>query len=283
MRNQKGFTLIEIAIVMVIIGLLAGGGISLMKIFTERKARNDTLEYLKTVRMALISYADNYGHLPWADTDNDGQSNNGSAVGMLPYYTLQINPSDAYRRPLRYELSSNLGTSRASSCTALKAGLASRPFVVDADGAAAAFAVAAVLISAGPMDADGNANVFDGLNAGSHTGNNTTGNPNYLRHPPVSNFDDLAIYISGNELFGHLCEYLALAINNNSGSQIYVYEANQGSDVANVNSGNSAMVFVISGSRIEIRSGANGSGSLVSSTPPTPISLAGRGMTLTVP
>ncbi|HWR90943.1 MAG TPA: type II secretion system protein, partial [Desulfobacterales bacterium] len=45
--DQRGFTLIEIAVVMVIIGLLAGGGVSLMRMLTERKARNDALAYLK--------------------------------------------------------------------------------------------------------------------------------------------------------------------------------------------------------------------------------------------
>jgi hypothetical protein len=99
----------------------------------------------------------------------------------------------------------------------------------------------------------------------------------------VEDFDDLVIYISGNELYGHLCEYISIAVNNNSASQIYVYEVNQSSDIANVNSGDAAVVSAISGSRVEIRSAANGAGAIVSTTPPTPISLAGRGVTLTVP
>jgi prepilin-type N-terminal cleavage/methylation domain-containing protein len=41
--HEAGFTLIEIAIVMVIIGLLAGGGVSLMGMLSERKARNETV------------------------------------------------------------------------------------------------------------------------------------------------------------------------------------------------------------------------------------------------
>jgi len=40
---------------------------------------------------------------------------------------------------------------------------------------------------------------------------------------------------------------------------------------------------VLSGSRLELRSGSGGSGSLVASNPPTPIALAGRGVTITLP
>ena len=49
--------MLEIAIVMVIIGLLAGGGISLMGMLTQRKARNETIDYLKQAETALISFA----------------------------------------------------------------------------------------------------------------------------------------------------------------------------------------------------------------------------------
>jgi prepilin-type N-terminal cleavage/methylation domain-containing protein len=281
--NANGFTLLEIAIVMVIIGILAGGGVSLMGMLTERKARNATVDYLKQVRTALVSYAANNGRLPWADSDADGAENSGSATGTLPYLTLQIAPSDAYRRILQYEINANLATSRSATCSALRAGLAIRPQVVDADGAATAFSVAAVLVSAGPMDADSNGNVFDALTAGTHQGNNASGNPNYLRNPPVLSFDDLTAYIGGNELSAHVCEYLDMAVNNNSGSTVYIYDVNQSSDIASLANGNVNSYNIISGTRIEIRSAGGGGGSIVSSTPPTPIILAGQDATLNLP
>jgi prepilin-type N-terminal cleavage/methylation domain-containing protein len=281
--NPKGFTLLEIAIVMVIIGILTGGGISLMKMLTERKARNATVDYLQQVRTALISYAAGNGRLPWADSDNDGSENSSISSGTLPYLTLQLAPADAYKRTLRYEVNANLSVNRSASCSALKSGLSVRPMVVDADGATAAFNVAAVLVSAGPMDADSNGNVFDALAAGTHQGNNISGTPNYLRHPPVAAFDDLTTYIGGNELFTHLCEYLDLAVNNHSGATVYVYDVNQGNDIGSVPDGNSGAYRVISATRVELRSAAAGGGSVVASTPPTPIILAGRGATLDLP
>jgi prepilin-type N-terminal cleavage/methylation domain-containing protein len=282
-HNQQGFTLIEIAVVLVIIGLLAGGGVSLMRVLTERKARNEALSYLKDTQFALIGYAERTGRLPWADNNGDGTENSGVNNGTLPYYTLQVAPRDTYKRVLRYALNPNLGTSRSLSCSALRAGLTGAPLVVDADGATAPFPVAAIIVSAGPMDSDRDGNVFDRLAAGTHQGNNTDGQPNYLKHPPVVGFDDLVIYIGPNELYTYLCEYSSLAVNNNSASAVYVYETGQSTDLGSVPAGGSRSFNVLSSSSVELRSGPGGSGTIVSTTPPTPIALAGRGVTITLP
>jgi prepilin-type N-terminal cleavage/methylation domain-containing protein len=281
--DQGGFTLIEIAVVMVIIGLLAGGGVSLMRVLTERKARNEALAYLKETHASLSGFAERTGRLPYADSDNDGVENNGIAAGTLPYRTLQAAPTDPYKRPLRYALNPNLGTNRASSCSALRTGLAGAPQVVDADGAPPAFPIAAILISAGPMDADGDGNMFDDLAAGTHQGDNTDGTPNYLRHPPVAGFDDLAIYLGGNELYSGICEYLSLAVNNHSGSVVYVHDESQGSDLGSLAANSSSVYTVLSGSRLTLCGSSGGCATPAASNPPTPIALAGRGVTITLP
>ena len=282
--NQNGFTFIEIAIVMVIIGLLAGGGVSLMGMLTKRKARNETLDYLKQTKQAIVSYATIHGKLPWADTDGDGNANNGASSGTLPYLDLEVRPSDPYKRVLKYEINNNLGTDRPTSCNALKAGLSSGPRIVDADGSTSSFYVAAIIISPGPMDADSDGDVLDDVTSGPHQGDNTDGTPNYLRHPPTDTFDDLVTYIGGNELYGNLCEYLTLAVNNGpTQPTAYVRDINQGVDLGSVSGGDSAVYEILSGTRIEIRSGAGGGGATIASTPPTPISLSGNGFTITIP
>ena len=282
--NQTGFTFIEIAIVMVIIGLLAGGGVSLMGMLTKRKARNETLDYLKQTKQAIVSYANIHGKLPWADTDGDGNGNNGASSGTLPYLNLEVRPSDPYKRVLKYEINNNLGTDRPTSCNALKAGLSSGPRIIDADGTATPFYVAAILISSGPMDLDSDGDIFDAITSGTHQGDNTDGAPNYLRHPPTDTFDDLVIYIGGNELYGNLCEYLTLAVNNGPGEPTaYVRDINQGVDLGSISGGGSSLYEILSGTRIEIFSGAGGSGAPIASTPPTPISLSGNGFTITIP
>jgi prepilin-type N-terminal cleavage/methylation domain-containing protein len=283
--NHHGFTLIEIAIVMVIIGLLTGAGMSLMSMLTKRKARNETVDYLKEVKGALISYANIKGRLPWADTDGDGNENSGATSGDLPYSTLGVRPKDSYIRTLTYALNTNLGTDRGITCGALRTGLSGNPLVVDADGASTSFSIAAIIISAGPMDADSDGNVFDDIISGPYQGDNTDGNPNYIRHPPTDTFDDLVLYIGGNELYGEICEYLDLAVNNNSGSTVYVYNQSQGSDIGSIGSPGTGSFNIISGTEIRIcpTSGGCLPSSTVPSTPPTPITLAGKGCTITIP
>lgn len=278
--NANGFTLLEIAVVMVIIGILTGGGISLMRILTERKARNATADYLQQVRTALVGFAADNGRLPWADGNDDGTADTGTTRGTLPYLTLQLAPSDAYKRILNYEVNANLAVSRAGTCSALRASLAGRPRMVDADGSAAAFSVAAVLVSSGPMDADGNGNVFDDLTAGPFLGNNATGTPAYLRHPPVQDFDDLTAYIGGNELSAQVCDDLDLAVNNNSSATVRIFDASQGTYLGNIGPGGTAAYVIISATRIEVH---DMGGSIVTSTPPTPITLSGRGAQIDIP
>lgn len=281
--NSRGFTLIEIAIVMVIIGVLAGGGVSLMGMLTQRKARTETIEYLKQAQAALISFADINGRLPWADTSGDGAENAGSSSGNLPYQTLRLSPTDPYKRMLRYEFNANLATNLTASCSALRAGLSGGPNMVDADGAAASFPIAAILVSAGTMDADSDGNVFDDISTGTHQGDNRDGNPNYIRHPSVDDFDDLVVYLGENELYGKICEYLALAVNNTSGATVYVYNSTQAADLGTLNDGSSGVYEIMSRTQIEIRNASGGGGTIIASTPPSPIALAGQGCTINVP
>jgi prepilin-type N-terminal cleavage/methylation domain-containing protein len=280
LSNAQGFTLLEIAIVMVIIGILTGGGISLMRILTERKARNASADYLQQVRTALVGFAVDNGRLPWADGDGNGTADPGTTQGTLPYLTLQLAPSDAYKRTLNYEINTNLGANRSGTCAALRAGLAGRPQVVDADGSATAFSVAAVLVSAGPIDADSSGSVFDDLTTGTFLGNNATGTPAYLRHPPVQDFDDLTTYIGGNELSALACDYLDLAVNNNSTATVRVFDASQGVYLGNIGPGGTAPYVIISATRIEVH---DTSGNMVASTPSTPITLAGRSARIDIP
>ena len=135
------------------------------------------------------------------------------------------------------------------------------------------------------MDADSDGNVFDDINSGTHQGDNRDGAPNYLRYPPAGPFDDLVVYIGEHELYGHVCEYLTLAVNNNSASTIYIYDQTRGMDLGNITSGGAPASYeIMSGTRIEIWTGANGTGSIVTpTTPPTPIILAGKGSTINIP
>ncbi|MCJ7830293.1 MAG: type II secretion system GspH family protein [Desulfobacterales bacterium] len=285
-KNALGFTLIELAVVMVVIGLLAGGGVSLMGMLSQRKARGDALEYLKTARTAIVAHAERLGALPYADTNGDGSPDGTATLGTVPYVTLGLQPKDAWQRGLKYELNPGLAVDRSTSCAALKGGLGGNPQVADNDAGAGAgvFPVAAVIVSAGPTNADGAGDVFDQIIAGSVQGDNTDGRPNWLRHPPVNAFDDLALYLGGNELYGHICDYLIVAVNNASAATVYVYNRTQGADLGSVPAGGTGAYDILSGTRVEARTASGGGGVLVTpTTPPTPLTLAGQDFTVNIP
>lgn len=283
--NNKGFTLIEISVVLVVIGLLIGGAVPLMSVLSERKTRNETLDYMSEARAALISFAKINGRLPWAATQGgNGTSVASLSVGDLPFQTLGIRPTDAYGNRLRYAinnsgLNSNLGTDLPTSCSTLRGGLADAPLVVDS---AAAISVAAVLISAGPKDVNADGSVFDLINAGPFTGNNVTGNPNYIRSPPTDTFDDLVVYIDQLTLYGEMCGNPQVGVSNTTASNKYVHNSTTGTDIGVVAPGATASYGVISGCQIQIRTAAGGGGIVAISNPATPVIVAGSGTAINV-
>jgi len=288
LSNNKGFTLIEIAIVLVIVGLLAGGGLSLMTVLTERKTRNDTLDCMNEARAALINFAKANGRLPWADATGDGVSDAGQAIGSLPFQTLGIRPADSHGRPLKYALhnnafNNNLGTDLTTSCSTLRGGLTGAPLIVDSAGTPAAFPVAAVLISAGQGDLDGDGSVFDRVTAGIYQGNNTTGSPNYIRNPPTNTFDDLVVYIDQYTLYGEMCGNPQLAVRNSTAANIYIYDNTNHTDIGIIAPGATVSYGITSGSQMQIRNAAGGGGAILASTPAMPTFIAGSGIGVTVP
>ncbi len=280
--KEQGFTLIEIAIVMIIIGILLGGGMPLLRAITEQKKRNETISYMEEVKKSLISYVKIHGRLPWADVNNDGIEDRYSYYGFLPYVTLNISPVDAYSRHLKYEINKALGKDRFTTCNSLKQGLHGYPKVVDSDASPKPFTVAAVIVSAGRMDADNDNNVFDKITKGSFTGDNTDGRPNYIRYPPVNGFDDIVRYIGAYEIYADVCEFLSLAVNNRTANTIYIYNASTGNDIGILIAGKNGLYSILSGSKIEIRNMPHGRGHIVDSNPQTPIILSGTGATIYV-
>ena len=65
-RNQSGFTLIEIAIVLVIIGLLLGGVMKGQELINSAKVKNLASDF-KNVSLYIYSYQDKYHALPGDD------------------------------------------------------------------------------------------------------------------------------------------------------------------------------------------------------------------------
>lgn len=114
--RNSGFSLIELAVVLVIIGLLVGGGIAALDATLEQSSRTQQRKQLDVVRDALYGFAMSNGRLPCPDasTPRDGRENTTANSppfdcsvdeGALPGVTLGIDGMDAWGQPLRYRVS----------------------------------------------------------------------------------------------------------------------------------------------------------------------------------
>jgi prepilin-type N-terminal cleavage/methylation domain-containing protein len=274
--RQSGFTIVEMAIVMVIIGLLVGGGVKMITVLTQKKYRTENRHYLALVKESLLAYGQANGVLPWADVNNDGNSDAGQGRGMLPYLTLGIQPVDGYSRVAGYGVNVNLGSNHSSSCSSLKTGLTGFPRVVDTGAGGTAFSVAAVIISSGERDADGAGSVFDIASGG----NNVTGTPNYLVSTPTPTFDDMGTYIGGWELYSQMCARVPFTVENTTGSTAYVRDLDGGVDLGSVAAATTQTMRLSAGSRVEFRDGVNGSGNVLNSAPASPITVGNQAVSV---
>lgn len=107
--RQRGFSLIEIALVLVIVGLALGGIMSAIGPQLENKKISDTQKTLEETKEALIGYAIINKRLPGPATI----ASNGLAVacanevactGLIPWATLGVPKLDAWAKVIRYSV-----------------------------------------------------------------------------------------------------------------------------------------------------------------------------------
>lgn len=79
-KSQRGFTLVEIAIVLVIIGLLLGGVLKGQEMITSAKVRN-LADQGSAIKAAYFAFQDRYRAVP-GDYDNAANNINGVAAGV---------------------------------------------------------------------------------------------------------------------------------------------------------------------------------------------------------
>ena len=98
--DRCGFTIIEMAIVMIIIGLLIGFGMTLVKPLTERSKRIESKETVKAANESIIGYAASNDRIPtWPDNIPDGM--------IDEFCEVVSRRNDAVSRPLYYFLTPN--------------------------------------------------------------------------------------------------------------------------------------------------------------------------------
>lgn len=82
---KKGFTLVELAMVLIVVGLLMGGAFQMMKVMGEKARSTEAKQKLEATKEAIIGFAINNNRLP---TAGEFTAMNLVGAGNIPiYYT----------------------------------------------------------------------------------------------------------------------------------------------------------------------------------------------------
>jgi prepilin-type N-terminal cleavage/methylation domain-containing protein len=115
---ERGFSLLEVAVVLFIITLLLGSILVPLSSQVEQKQISETQKTLDEIREALVGYAVANGNLPCPDTDADGTENVNAGTGLcstitgniasgrLPYTNLGLGSSDLWGNRYTYVINS---------------------------------------------------------------------------------------------------------------------------------------------------------------------------------
>lgn len=114
-KTERGFTLIEMAVVLVIVGLLLSMLLSIMNGAYSLSKRKQVQQDLMDIQQALLGYASIYGVLPCPDNNDDGiddgcknSNSTASTEGNLPWSSLGFKRNDPWGRPYLYRVNNAL-------------------------------------------------------------------------------------------------------------------------------------------------------------------------------
>ena len=213
----RGFTLTEMAVVLVIVALLISSLVIPFSAQQDIRARQETEKMLSDIREALMGYAASHAandlkpYLPCPDTDDDGVENRAatpgpctSQEGRIPWVTLGLARSDAWNNRFRYRVTAAFSNS-VTGFTLANAGT----LTICADSACSATVasnVPAVVVSHGSNGA-GAFNMSGGSNpapAGADELENTDNDDTLVSRTPDANFDDVVIWVPQSVLVNRM-------------------------------------------------------------------------------
>lgn len=242
MLLERGYSLVEMSLALVVIGLLASAGWMALKPSVELTEQLKQQQFLNNVQEKIVLFAQNNTRLPCPDVTGDGWEDSCSAnddnVGALPTATLGLNERGAFFRSLLYGVyrgSGSLDLTQLAERTGDTPGDAGYQTITDlifaldqltgasietgqiyvtGDGIDTGVInctsnrvtnVAIALAAPGGRSMNGDSNLFDGVNASlNQDGTSTT--PCFASPTQMKNasYDDQVTVISFNELKGKL-------------------------------------------------------------------------------
>lgn len=233
LANQKGFTLVEMAMVLLIVSLLLGGLIPTVSGQIERQHVSDTRKQLDEIQQALIGFAIVNGRLPCpADSIiatgqpgagvEKGACGAGANGGVLPWVTLGVSETDSWGRRFTYRVTPDFADPIGA---ATYGGCVPSPTPTQSSFALCSSGNLNVGLTAGASNVASNVPaviVSHGINglgaylpsgqqvtpvpaAATDEGDNADNDNNFVSHDFVQNgFDDIVIWISPNVLINRM-------------------------------------------------------------------------------
>lgn len=206
---SRGFTLTEMAVVLLIVALLIAGMMIPLTAQQDIRARQDTEKALLDIREALIGFAIANGRLPRPATAfNDGSeaaacASDAACSGFIPWVTLGVQKMDSWGKIYRYSVTPAYANAAITLNT-----VANRTVRVDA-AIILASQVPAVIFSHGKErhgTTDSGIALADGSATNLDEDANDTGPTTYYSRIPSpetaggGEFDDLVVWLPGTIL-----------------------------------------------------------------------------------
>jgi len=105
-RSQRGYSLVELSVVLVVLGMILMLAIQLVPRFSQKKVNQNFDVQMKSLNHAIVGFTMVQGRLPCPDTTGDGLENCTPANigGVVPYLSLGllVPQVDALAKRLRY-------------------------------------------------------------------------------------------------------------------------------------------------------------------------------------
>lgn len=227
LADIRGFSLIEVAVVLFIIVLLLGSILVPLTTQVEQRQINDTQKTLDEIREALVGYAVANGNLPCPDTGTNGTENvnaatgicstivGGVAAGRLPYTNLGLGNSDLWGNRFTYVVNAAYAQRSPATPFTLSATLGTSVRVCTTQACAITLSTAAVLAvishgknGAGATNFSTNATNVASASADEQDNYGTDADvvyrPQFSGGAAASEFDDIVVWLSRYTLLNRM-------------------------------------------------------------------------------